>query len=162
MATIVGPGGGSGSGGDWTQGFCTVNCAGAPNAMALTELQFVMETAGVTFNELTTAQPGWSTAISYDGGTGIYIYGPPTLSEIDFTLGFSSDPSVPFTFVAQLWSGTTFDAPDSAAVYWSGSAWSFGSLGSPEYGEAAEPSIALLLGFQFLGIGLAVLRRVRV
>jgi len=170
MANILPVGGGGGNGDDWTQEFCTVNCAGAPNAMALTELQFVMDTAGVTFNYLSTAysdevesspQPGWSTAVFYAGGAGAYIYGPPASNELYMTLGFSSPPADPITFVAQFWSGTEFDRTDSGKCSWNGSSWSCGSLGSPEYGEAVEPPIALLLAFQFLGIGLVVLRRLR-
>lgn len=171
MANILPVGGAGGNGDDWTQEFCTVNCAGAPNAMALTELQFVIETAGATFTDLSTAysdeglatpQPGWSTGILYDGGTGAFIYGPPASNELYMTIGFSSPPEDPITFVAQFWSGTAFDPTDSGKCSWDGSSWSCGSLTSPDYGEAAEPSSLVLLSWEFLGIGLVVLRRLRV
>ncbi len=154
--TITGPAGTNGN--DWTQEFCSSNCS-SNNAMALTEIEVIMQTPGVSLSNATSAEAGWSGSLSDNGGIAT-LSGPADLGNQDFTLGFSSPQSTPFTIAVEMWDGATFDAADSGIAYWNGSGWTISALDAPL--PTPEPAAFGLLAVGLLMIGGYCLRRRRV
>jgi hypothetical protein len=153
----------------WSQEWVETN-----SVEAITQMQIVMQTPGVSFTSLSAPYTneaesvpvvGWSAGTMYSlgGESASFIDGLPDSNDFYFTIGFSSAESVPLDFDFQMWSGSEFDATDSANCRWSGSQWSCSQIGAPvaPAPEVAEPADLALFGTGLLCIGLLLRNRIR-
>lgn len=152
---------------DWTQEFCLTDCTATTTSSAITQIDVIMATPGVTFTSLspvyttigetalvpgaTTVLGGTESTISFSGGD---------TADVFLTLGFSPpSTSTPFTFYWEQFDGSTFIATGNSAtssdiVSWNGSTWTITPMTAPVSDPPATP---LPPGAPLFATGLALL-----
>jgi hypothetical protein len=110
---------------------------------------------------------GWTGSL--DAGYPDYTSGiGPSVTNMNFTLNFTADKSVPFTMDLLAWDGGILSGTmvDAAHATWSGSGWSFKPFTTdgtgyerPAAAVVPIPCAALLVGTGLLGLGFVPFRR---